>query len=168
MESLTKALAAIRLRPMPSGLRSRIALFALMGAFLIPITVSGLRGLTHVLTCTQKAETPFTVIVKRDGAPTVITSSRLEKGATNELCGGLVLDLRARGQDQHVQMIVLITNNTSSLWRGTVNLALEGQTSLTFPVDIGEIPAGATAQDEIDMTLTPGATEVAGALLIGP
>lgn len=153
---------------MPSALRSRLALIALMGAFLIPITVTGLRGLTHVLTCKESAETPFSIVVSEDGPPRVTSSQRFERGEQQGLCGGLVLDLRARGDRRQVKMIVLITNNTTALWRGTVQLALAGQTSLTFPVDIGEIPPGRTAQDEVNMTLQPGTTEVGGSLLIGP
>lgn len=153
---------------MPTAIRQRLALVALMGAFLIPITVTGLRGLTHVLTCQESAETPFSIEVSEQGPPRVTSSQRFERGAGSGLCGGLVLDLRAQGDRKTVKMIVLITNNTGSLWRGTVKLALTGQTSLTFPVDIGEIPAGRTARDEVDMTLQPGTTEVGGSLLIGP
>lgn len=153
---------------MPSALRSRLALFALMGAFLIPITVTGLRGLTHVLTCQQNAETPFTIEVRQDGPPKVTSSQRFERGDESGLCGGLMLDLRARGDRQKVKMVVMITNNTDALWRGTVQLALKGPTSVTFPVDIGEIPPGRTASDEVNMTLGTGTTEVGGSLLIGP
>ncbi len=73
---------------MPSGLRSRLALIALLGAFLIPIGMSSLRGLTHVLTCKQSAETPFTLVTVEGLAPQLLSSSRITKGDEKFLCGG--------------------------------------------------------------------------------
>lgn len=56
---------------MPSILKSRIALVALIGVFLIPIMSSSLRGLTHVLTCEGSVETPFSVVVEEGTDPIV-------------------------------------------------------------------------------------------------
>ncbi|MGH2809124.1 MAG: hypothetical protein ACRDKT_17810, partial [Actinomycetota bacterium] len=64
---------------MPPILRSRLALVALMGAFLIPIGMSSLRGLTHVLSCKQEARQPFTVIVSPVGEPEVLSSMRISR-----------------------------------------------------------------------------------------
>lgn len=153
---------------MPSALRSRLALLGLLGAFMIPVGVSGLRGLTHVLTCREAAETPFTMTIHKDGPPEVTSSQRLERGVEAGGCRGLSLDLRARGEGRKVAMTVLITNNTSSLWRGTVQLAFVGETKLTFPVEIGSIPAGKTGADTVELELGEGTTEAEGALLIGP
>lgn len=152
---------------MPSLLRSRIALFALLGAFLIPIGMSSLRGLTHVLTCQDEAATPFSMIIPPDGGdPLIQSSSRLERGQEAGLCGGLSLEMGARVvEDGRVQMELPITNNTEFLWRGTVKLVL-GDTSI--PVDIGEIAAGDTATDKVTFNLDPGTFELNGSLLIGP
>ena len=149
-------------------LRSRMALFALLGAFLLPISVSGLRGLTHTLTCQDEVETPFTMVVHDNGPPEVISSTRISRGQEEGLCGGLLLDLRAKGTSNNVKMKVLITNNTTSLWRGTVQLALGGRTQATFPVRIGSIPPGKTASDTVDLKLPTGSTELGGSLLLGP
>jgi hypothetical protein len=151
---------------MPTTLRSRIALFAMMGAFLIPISVSSLRGLTHILTCRSQAKTPFTLQIPEQGPPEVISSVRISRGEGEGLCGGLLLDLRARGEAQRrVKMLVFITNHTPDPWEGTVQLNLGGT---SFPVGIGKINAGATASDSVDLHLTTGTHEVQGALLIGP
>lgn len=151
---------------MPSLLRSRLALFALLGAFLIPIGMANLRGLTHVLACREQARTPFTLVIPDQGRPVVITSTRIERGQELALCGGLLLDMRARTLGPgNVEMIVLITNNTRSVWRGTIQLLL-GNTSI--PVDIGEIGSGATAQDSLPFRVDPGSHELTGSLLIGP
>lgn len=151
---------------MPPILRSRIALLALLGAFLIPIGMSSLRGLTHVLTCTESAKQPFTVIVT-DGRPEVLSSMRIGRGDTGRLCGGLTLETKARSGDspRDISLLLPITNHTEHLWRGTVSVVID---KTTIPVDIGEVPAGETRQDTIDLELDKGTTEVNGSLLIGP
>lgn len=151
---------------MPTLALSRFALFAMLGALLIPIGTSSLRGLTHVLTCHEEANTPFQLIISDAGPPTVITSTKIERGEEQGLCGGLLLDMRARTRpEEHPNMIVLITNNTSSPWRGTVQLRLE---KLRIPVGIGAIRAGETRSDTIPLRLDPGPHDLTGSLLIGP
>lgn len=151
----------------PSSQRSFLALVALLGAFLIPVFSSSLRGLTHVLTCREKAETPFTMIIPTSGPPQVVSSVRLTREKGRELCGGLELDLRGRAAGPgKVVMTVAITNRTPSAWKGTVQLVLEGETSL--PVNIGSVPAGRTASDAVEFSLREGAHELGGSLLIGP
>jgi hypothetical protein len=151
---------------MPSVLKSRVALIALLGAFLIPIGMSSLRGLTHVLTCEEEAMTPFTLVVPEDGPPSVVTSTRIERGQTQELCGGLALDLGVNILDTgELEMAVPITNNTDTRWRGTVELLID---ETRVPIDIGEIAAGATESDTVKFRLGEGTHEVSGSLLIGP
>ncbi|MFP5351603.1 MAG: hypothetical protein ACLGIB_03455 [Actinomycetota bacterium] len=151
---------------MPSALRSRLALFALLGAFLIPIAMSSLRGLTHVLTCKESAETPFTLITPEGMEPQLLSSSRITADTEEYLCGGLSLNMGARSQGPgKVDMILPITNHSEYLWQGTVTLVV-GDT--TIPADIGKIPAGETRTDTLELTLDPGELEVNGSLLIGP
>lgn len=154
---------------MQTSLRGRLAMFALMGAFLIPISVSSLRGLTHVLTCEQKVETPFTMVIHKDRPPEVLSSTKITRGQQEGLCGGLIVDLRARSApEQKVRLIVVIHNKTNSLWKGTVSLGLKGERSLSFPVEIGSIAAGKTRSGSVDLALPSGSTELAGSLLLGP
>lgn len=151
---------------MPSALRSRLALFALLGAFLIPIGMSSLRGLTHVLTCKEAAETPFTLITPEGMEPQLLSSSRITADTEEFLCGGLSLNMGARSKGPgRVDMILPITNHSEYLWQGTVTLVV-GDTSI--PADIGKIPAGETRTDTLELTLEPGELEVNGSLLIGP
>lgn len=151
---------------MPPILRSRLALFALLGAFLIPIGMSSLRGLTHVLSCEEESRRPFTLIVNPTGQPEVLSSLRISRESTGKLCGGLTLETQARTSGTNeVTLILPITNGTEFPWRGTVTLVI-GDTSI--PVDIGEIPPGETRTDEVDLDLEPGTLEVNGSLLIGP
>jgi hypothetical protein len=150
---------------MPNILRSRIALLVLLGAFLVPIGMSSLRGLTHVLTCSESSRTPFTLLIRSRGAPEAVTSTSFGRDA-DAICGGLSLDLGARvaGPDE-LEMVVPITNNTEFLWRGTVKLDLD---DTSIPIDIGEIGAGETGEDSVRLDLERGAHELSGSVLIGP
>ena len=150
---------------MPSILRSRAALIALLGAFLIPIGMSSLRGLTHVLTCRDRVRTPFTLLIPERGAPEAVTSKRIHREA-GQICGGLTLELGSRvAGPRRLEMEVPITNESPHPWRGTVQLLLD---ETAIPVDIGEIPSGETEIDTVTFDLDPGAHEVTGSLLIGP
>ncbi|MGH2730709.1 MAG: hypothetical protein ACRDJI_08890 [Actinomycetota bacterium] len=150
----------------PSLLRSRIGMMAATGIFLIPLGMSSLRGLTHVLTCSREVRTPFLVIVPAGGEPVVTTSARIEAGGKAGVCGGLMLDMAARlDVEEKISMVLPITNTTDHPWRGTVRLAV-GETSV--PVDIGIIDPGATETDTITLKLGDGIHEVNGSLLIGP
>ena len=53
----------------PSVLRSRLALLGLFGIFLIPLGLSSLHGLTHVITCRAGTRAPFTLAVSERGEP---------------------------------------------------------------------------------------------------
>ncbi len=151
---------------MPSALRSRIALIVLLGAFLIPIVTSSLRGLTHILTCRQATEIPFTMVVPESGPPVIVSSNVIERGEPEGVCGGLVLDLGVGPAGPgRVLLRLPITNNTEFDWQGTVSVKIGGT---VIPVDIGEIKAGATGSDSIKVKVDPGEIEVDGSLLIGP
>jgi hypothetical protein len=151
---------------MPSALRSRIALLVLLGAFLIPLATSSLRGLTHILTCDDRTEIPFTLIVPDEGPPVIVSSRAIIRDAPEGVCGGLVLDMGVGPSGPgRVQLRLPITNNTEFDWQGTVSLRL-GNT--VIPVDIGEIKAHRTGEDSVRVRLDPGAHELDGSLLIGP
>jgi hypothetical protein len=157
---------------MPSALRAQVALVGLLAVLLIPIGTSSLRGLTHILTCQDRSATPFSVEVPEDGEPTISSSTVIERDpsgevATNEVCGGLILDLEmgSRAADR-TDVTLRITNNSDFGWRGSVQLKL-GDTSI--PIDIGQIDAGSTATDDFELHLDAGRRyEIEGSLLIGP
>jgi hypothetical protein len=150
----------------PSVLRSRLALIALLGAFLIPILLSSLQGLTHVLTCQQKTDVPFTVQLPPHGQPTISSSSVITREQANGLCGGLRLDMRVGNEGPNkVRIILPIQNNTRYDWEGTVKLKLGGT---DVPVRIGRVPAGQTRNETIHFKVDPGTHEINGSLLIGP
>ncbi len=138
----------------------------LLGAFLIPIGTSSLRGLTHVLTCDDETEVPFTLVVPESGDPVIVSSNVIVRNEPEGVCGGLVLDMGVGpGRPGQVELRLPITNKTEFDWQGTVRIRL-GDT--VVPVDIGEIKAGETGEDTVQVNVSPGEIEVNGSLLIGP
>lgn len=153
---------------MPAALKSRLALLLFLGVFLIPIGMSSMRGLTHVLTCEEEVRTPFTFGVQEEGEPDIGSAFVLEPEdvEVESVCGGLGLDMQARPiDDEQVALILPITNNTEHPWRGTVNLQVE---NIVVPIDIRQIPPGDTRSDSVTLRLDPGTHELTGSLLIGP
>jgi hypothetical protein len=143
-----------------------MAVIALAAAFLVPIGTSSLRGLTHLLTCRDRTEVPFTLIRPEDGPPVIVSSRTVTRGEPEGVCGGLVLDMGvAPAAGGRVQLRLPITNRTDFDWKGTVRLRLG---SATVPIEIGEIRHGQTRVATVNVHARRGQTEVHGSLLIGP
>ena len=152
---------------MPSILRSRLALFAILGALLIPIGISSLRGLTHILVCEDQFKQPFTMVVGPEGQPEILSSVRITRDPrADEICGGLVIAPSARATpDGRIAFTLPVKNNTDLSWRGTLAVQLGGT---RIPVDVGEVGPGQTQSDTVVFDLAEGEHEVDGSLLIGP
>jgi hypothetical protein len=145
-----------------------VALWGLLACMLIPIGVSNLRGLTHILTCEDELATSFTIRVDGQGYATLLaTSPAFDRDDVRELCGGLVLDMEAGSPRRgRAELRFTITNNTSYGWHGSLRVEV-GATPV--PIDIGEIAPGDSARDTIDLRLDPDASyEIEGTLLVGP
>lgn len=141
-------------------------MIALLAAFLIPIGTSSLRGLTHVLTCRDEAEIPFSLIVPEVGDPVIVSSQTISREEPEGVCGGLVLDMAVGPAGANrVELELPITNRSRFDWHGTVRLKV-GAT--VVPVEIGEIKHGETAVDRVKVRVRPGEHELQGSLLIGP
>lgn len=152
---------------MSSSVRARVALLALLAVFVIPVAASSLDGLTHVLTCQQSTNAPFTLVVPAEGRPTILSSVRLERGGDEgRLCGGLSLNI-AVGADTpgRIKIRLPITNHSKYTWRGSVKLRLAGA---SIPVSVGEVKAGKTVESTVRVRIDPGSHEISGSLLIGP
>ena len=139
---------------------------ALFVVFLIPVTQSSLRGLTHVLSCTERVDTPFQVILLEDEEPIVTGSSVLTAGEETTLCGGLAVQISAGPSDTaDIDVVVRVDNQSEHDWFGTVEVDVVG---VRVPVDIGRIDAGTTEESRVSLTLPEGVTEFGGSLLVGP
>ncbi|MBA3653461.1 MAG: hypothetical protein H0W70_04635 [Actinobacteria bacterium] len=147
-------------------LRSRLALIGLLGAFLIPIGVSSLRGVTHVITCQEATNVPFAVSLPQGGAPTVSSAATFERGGDDTLCGGLRLNVRVGRLDADTLRVTLpIENGTKHTWQGTAKLDLGGT---AVPVRLGKVRPGQTVERTVNFNVDPGVHEINGSLLIGP
>ncbi len=158
---------------MPSILKSRIAMVAMLAVFLIPIGTSSLRGLTHVSTCEADVEKPFSVIFE-DGEAIVLSSAVITADQANQegVCGGIDVDLQAAVPDtENAELTLIVTNDSEFTWRGTVAIAL-GDLSMMgtqiIPISIGTVKPGATESETVSFRLGDGFHEFSGSLLIGP
>jgi hypothetical protein len=150
----------------PPTLRSRIALLGAAACFFLPVLWSSPRGLTHLLTCEQKTQTPFTIVINQKLQPTLTTSQTQSGPGDSSLCGGLALDLRASVKGTGtVRMTVFLKNKTAHPWRGTLALNVG---NLVLPLSLGRIGPGGTGSASEDLHLLPGAHDLEGALLLGP
>ena len=157
------------------AIRARIAVIVLLGIFLIPVTTSSLRGLTHVLSCEESVVATLTVDTTSEaGGGAVLGSSDNvtrdpggEEAGVDELCGGLIVGLElANTTEDRAEVEVTLTNHTDSDWRGSVELRFAGA---DIPVAIGRVRAGTTESDLVSLRIRPGRSyEISGTLLLGP
>ena len=77
---------------MPTTLRSRAALFAAAAVMFLPALSLSPRGITHLLTCRQSSQTPFTLVIHPGSRPVLATSLEEAGNGNTTLCGGLALD----------------------------------------------------------------------------
>jgi hypothetical protein len=147
-------------------LKSRIAIVLIVGIFLIPILVSSLRGLTHVLTCSEAVAAPFTVFIAPDDSAVVTGSATGQADNRQGLCGGLSVDMRTGAVvDDRLALTILVTNDSPYPWQGTVDVSLNNS---TIPISIGRIDPGETGTDSVPIRLDQGVNELDGSLLVGP
>lgn len=120
-----------------------------------------------MLVCEERVRQPFTMVVPKDGNPELLSSLRITRAEQKgEICGGLSIDPRAKGDGPGVvQFILPVSNQTDLTWRGTISLQL-GKTRI--PVEIGEVGPGETVSDTVRLNLDEGTHEIEGSLLIGP
>lgn len=146
---------------------SRLASLALTAIFLIPLGMSSLRGLPHVLACAEETGTPFTVVSAADGQEPVILSSQvIERGDDPLLCGALRVEMGAHvvGSDR-IEIEFPVTNDADVPWRGSVQVMIDRQ---TVPLHLGTIGPGETVVDRVQLRPSDTRHEVRGTLLIGP
>jgi hypothetical protein len=150
-----------------------MAFALLLGNFLIPVAITNLRGVTHVITCEADVRTPFT-LTRENGGVTQASSMKLEPGEPvgerapdNQLCGGLTVAMGTKPapDPSRVILVLPITNHTLHTWEGSIAVRFDG---VTVPVTIGEISPGGTATEEVTLRLRSGANELTGSILIGP
>ncbi|HUO47116.1 MAG TPA: hypothetical protein VM470_09845 [Acidimicrobiia bacterium] len=149
---------------MPALLRSRLAVAVLFGVFLIPVLLSSMRGLTHVVSCTEEVERPFQV--EFVGGEALLTGSAVVVAGEERLCGQLTASMSVRSDGANrLAVTIPISNSGEGAWRGTVQLEVG---STVVPVSLGLVPAGESRSPTVILRLPEGVSSFRGSLLIGP
>jgi hypothetical protein len=155
---------------LPMALRAKMAAVILLGIFFIPFATSDLRGLTHVLTCTDSVSASLLVddTADDDSAPVLGSADSVSRDEVGlGLCGGLEVALQlTSARDGRAEVLVAITNSTQHDWKGSIELRFD---NTPVPVAIGSIRQGDTESDTVELRVRSGrAYEITGTLLIGP
>lgn len=154
---------------MPATLRARMALALLLGIFLIPLSTSSLRGLTHVMTCSAAVDASLVIDNTSAEVPVLGSADAINVGDPAPVsCGGLVVDLQLSetGRPDQTGVVVSIRNTSDTDWHGTVELDLD---DTVVPVAIGSIDAGDSSSDTVTLHIDPDRSyDISGTLLIGP
>lgn len=153
---------------MVSSLRNRFALIVLLGAMLVPALAGNLRGLTHVLVCEESVERPFVVEIL-DNGEAVVGSAQTIESDEERVCGGLLVDLRAHLDGDRLDIEVVLSNETSIPWAGTVGLAVATpEVDVVVPASTGTVEPGESSAVRLTLQLSEGVTDIDGTLLLGP
>lgn len=151
---------------MPAALLTRLSFVAVFAVMLIPVGLSSLRGLDHVLTCSEQVESPFQVLLIPGEDPVVTGAATVDADDEGLLCGGLGVEIQVvLLDDGRVQVTVPVANSSSSDWFGTVEFEVAG---VRLPLDVGRIRAGERRSSSYTLNLPDGVTEFDGRLLVGP
>lgn len=150
--------------------RHRAPLVLLAVLFLIPVGTSSLRGLTHVLTCTDEVGTAISISpgLEPGEPPTLLSSQVLVAGEDPLICEALAVEMSIAGFDEtsgDTDLQVDLTNRSELDWRGTVQLSIGGT---NVPLAVGRIAAGETVSSTPTIRTDEDQVEIAGQLLIGP
>ena len=152
---------------LPAALRARIALITLLGLFLIPVTTSSLRGLTHVLTCRADIDATLAIDTSTDAAAVLGSADRVTRGDDEKQCEevSVQLDLASTTGDR-AELTLEITNRSGNDRNGSVELRFSG---VDIPVTVGRIPARSTETESVTLRVRPDRSyQVTGTLLLGP
>ncbi len=153
---------------MVPSLRNRLALFVFIGVLTIPALSGNLRGLTHLLVCEEAVSRPFLVEILPDGQAIVASAHTIEADDA-PLCGGLVVDLRAGIDGEELDLDVILANESTVPWAGTVSLDISTpNVGLVVPARAGRVEAGERSTVRLTMRLAKGVTDIDGTLLLGP
>jgi|SRR6056297_1428819 len=148
--------------------RAPLALLAVL--FLIPVATSSLRGLTHILTCSDEVGTSISISpgLAEGEPPTLLSSTALVAGEDPLICEALEVQLSIGAFDEDTgdtELLVDIANRSELDWRGTIQLSIAGT---RVPLSVGRIEAGETVTASPTVRTGSDQIEVDGQLLIGP
>ncbi len=144
----------------------RVALAALVGSFLIPLSTTTMRGMHHLVSCTDEVDQTFAVTAV-DSLRAVITGSTavVREPPTGE-CSAVDMNMQVRPDGKGFILISMpVVNRTNLAWNTSVILRLD---SLRTTVRVGQINAGETHTKELRVRLTSDLQSITGTLVVGP
>jgi hypothetical protein len=165
---------ARNLRAFSASTTSRLALWMLLGSFLIPLGTTNLRGMHHLVSCIEEIDQTFSVTtVNRPGSSDPTDRIAIITGSTSEVrqpptgkCAAVEMNMRVRTDRKGFLLITLpVSNLTDRGWMTSVILQLDG---LKTSVPIGRIAAGQQVTKQIRVRLTQDLESITGTLLVGP
>ncbi len=145
---------------------SRVALAMLVGSFLIPLSTTTLRGMHHLVSCTDAVDQTFAVTAI-DSLRAVITGSTsvVREPPTGE-CSAVDMNMQVRPDGKGFILISMpVVNRTDRPWNTSVILRLDG---LQTMVRVGRIHPGDTYTKDLRVRLTTELQSITGTLVVGP
>ena len=145
---------------------SRVALAMLVGSFLIPLSTTTLRGMHHLVSCTDAVDQTFAVTAI-DSLRAVITGSTsvVREPPTGE-CSAVDMNMQVRPDGKGFILISMpVVNRTDRPWNASVVLRLDG---LQTMVRVGRIHPGDTYTKDLRVRLTTELQSITGTLVVGP
>jgi hypothetical protein len=145
---------------------ARFGLWLLVVSFLIPLGTTTLRGMHHLVSCTDEIDQTFS-ITAIDAKSAVITGSTsvVRKPPTGS-CAAVDMNMRVRPDGKGFVVIGLpVENKTDRTWTASVILQLD---SLKTSVPVGRIGPGETKRKDLRVRLTQDLASITGTLVVGP
>lgn len=145
---------------------SRVALAMLVGSFLIPLSTTTLRGMHHLVSCTDEVDQTFAVTAI-DSLRAVITGSTsvVREPPTGE-CSAVDMNMQVRPDGKGFILISMpVVNRTDRPWNTSVILRLDG---LKTTVRVGRVQPGDTFTKALRVRLTTELQSITGTLVVGP
>jgi hypothetical protein len=158
-------MASIR-NMLPVSVRSRYALWLLVAVLLIPLGTTNLRGLHHLVSCTEELDQTFAVTAVDADRAIITGSTSVVREPPTGKCAAVSMNMRVRSDGRGFILITLpVTNETDRSWSTSVKLKIDG---LTTSVSVGRVPPGETRSKQVRIRLTRELQSITGTLLVGP
>jgi hypothetical protein len=159
-------MTALVRRLLPVNQRGHYALWLLAASLLIPLGTTNLRGLHHLVSCTDEIDQTFSVTAINATQAIVTGSTSIVREPPEGDCAAVEMNMGVRPDGRGYVLVTMpVVNETDRPWSTSVILQLDG---LQTSVPVGRIPAGATKTKVLRLRLTRDLQSITGTLLVGP
>jgi hypothetical protein len=159
-------MSALVRRLLPVNQRGHYAFWLLAASLLIPLATTNLRGLHHLVSCTDEVDQTFSVTAINATQAIVTGSTSIVRKPPEGDCAAVKMNMRVRPDGKGFVLVTLpVVNETNRAWQTSVIMQLDG---LKTSVPVGRIPAGATRTKVVRLRLTRDLQSITGTLLVGP